>query len=87
MKLLTRAGPPHPACRRAEFRKNMTGFLREAQAGASFLMTSHDEVLAEIRPPSVPGSARRLPGALQGRIRRASDFDVLPPDILAAIEE
>jgi antitoxin (DNA-binding transcriptional repressor) of toxin-antitoxin stability system len=33
-----------------EFRGNMTGFLRQAGHGASFLITLHGQVIAEIRP-------------------------------------
>jgi antitoxin (DNA-binding transcriptional repressor) of toxin-antitoxin stability system len=69
-----------------EFRGNMTGFLRQARQGASFLITSHDEVVAEIHPPSVPQRLPRQPGALRGKIWMAPDFDTLPPDILAAME-
>src|SRR3546814_855511 len=69
-----------------EFRGNMTGFLRRARRGSSFLITSHGEVLAEIHPPSKSVRPRRRPGALRGRIRMAPDFDTLPPDVLAAME-
>jgi antitoxin (DNA-binding transcriptional repressor) of toxin-antitoxin stability system len=69
-----------------EFRGNMTGILRQARHGASFLITSHDEALAEIHPPSKPIQPRRQPGALRGKIRMAPDFDSLPPDVLAAME-
>jgi antitoxin (DNA-binding transcriptional repressor) of toxin-antitoxin stability system len=69
-----------------EFRGNMSGFLRQARHGSSFLVTSHDEVLAEIHPPSKTVRPRRQPGALRGRIRMAPDFDTLPPDVLAAME-
>jgi antitoxin (DNA-binding transcriptional repressor) of toxin-antitoxin stability system len=69
-----------------EFRGNLTGFLRQARQGNSFLVMSHDQVLAEIRPPSKAERPRRRPGALRGKIRMASDFDVLPPDVLAAME-
>lgn len=69
-----------------EFRGNMAGFLREARAGRSFLITSRDEVLAELRPPSVPQRTSRRPGVLRGKIRMAPDFDALPPDLLAAME-
>ena len=31
-----------------EFRANMAGFLRQVHAGSTFLVTSRDEVLAEI---------------------------------------
>ena len=69
-----------------EFRANLADILRQARHGSSFLVTSRDEVLAEIHPPSVALLARRQPGALRGRIRMADDFDELPPDLLAALE-
>ncbi len=69
-----------------EFRGNLTGFLREVRQGRSFLITSHDQVLAELRPPAPAIRPRRRPGALRGRIRMAADFDTLPPDVLAAME-
>ena len=69
-----------------EFRENLAGFLRQARQGGSFLITSHGEVLAEIRPPSQSVRPRREPGALRGRIRMAPDFDTLPSDVIAAME-
>ena len=69
-----------------EFRGNMTGFLRQARHGASFLITSHDEVVAELHPPSTAVRPRRQPGALRGRIQMAPDFDALPPGVLAVME-
>ena len=69
-----------------EFLGNSTDFLHQARDGASFLITSHGEVLAELRPPSMPARPHRQPGALRGRIRMAPDFDAWPPDVLAAME-
>ncbi len=69
-----------------ELRGNLTGFLRQARQGRSFLVMSHDQVLAEIRPPSRAEGPRRRPGALRGKIRMATDFDTLPRDVLAAME-
>ena len=69
-----------------EFRVNMTGFLRQARHGASFLITSHGEVIAEIRPPSASERSRRQPGALRGKIKIGPDFDTLPADVLVAME-
>ena len=69
-----------------EFRANMTDVLRQARKGSSFLITSREEVLAEIRPPSRSVQPRRQPGALRGKIHMAADFDALPPDVLAAME-
>ena len=67
-----------------EFRGNMTDFLRQARSGASFLITSHDEVVAELHPPSVQARPRRQPGGLQ--IWMAPDFDDWPDDMLAEME-
>lgn len=69
-----------------EFRANLTAILREARQGRSFLVTSRDEVLAEIRPPSASVRPPRQSGVLRGRIRIAPDFDALPDDLLAAME-
>jgi antitoxin (DNA-binding transcriptional repressor) of toxin-antitoxin stability system len=69
-----------------ELRENMTGFLRMVRQGASFLITSHDRVVAELRPPPQSQLSPRQPGALRGKIRMAPDFDTLPADVLAAIE-
>ena len=67
-----------------EFRGNMTGFLRQARNGASFLITSHDEVVAELHPPSIQTQPRRQPGGL--RMWMAPDFDDLPDDVLDEME-
>lgn len=69
-----------------EFRANMTAFLRLARQGTTFLITSHDQVIAEIHPPSVVSRPPRRSGALRGKIRMTADFDTLPEDILAAME-
>ena len=69
---------PHRRVGLREFRDNITGFLRQARNGSSFLITSHGEVVAEIRPPPEPERPRRRPGALRGKIQMAPDFDILP---------
>ena len=69
-----------------EFRGNLSGFLRQARLGGSFLIMSRDQVLAEVRPPPQSDRPRRRPGSLRGKIRMAPDFDALPPDVLAAME-
>jgi antitoxin (DNA-binding transcriptional repressor) of toxin-antitoxin stability system len=68
------------------FRGNLSEFLRQARQGSSFLIMSHDQVLAELRPPPPAERAPRQPGALRGKIKMAPDFDLLPPDVLAAME-
>jgi antitoxin (DNA-binding transcriptional repressor) of toxin-antitoxin stability system len=69
-----------------ELRGKLTHVLREVRLGRSFLVTVHDQVVAEINPPQQPDRPSREPGALRGKIWMAPDFDTLPPDILAAME-
>jgi antitoxin (DNA-binding transcriptional repressor) of toxin-antitoxin stability system len=60
--------------------------MRQVRQGASFIVTSRDEVVAIIQPPQPPAPPRRQPGALRGKIHLAPDFDTLPANILAAME-
>ena len=69
-----------------ELRANLSRLLREARRGASFIVMTRGEVLAEIGPPSQSNPAPRKLGALKGRLHMAPDFDELPPDILDAME-
>ena len=69
-----------------ELRSNLSSFLRRAHHGTSFLVMSRNEVVAEIRPPSMSASSKRRPGALEGKIQMTDDFDILPPEMLDAIE-
>jgi antitoxin (DNA-binding transcriptional repressor) of toxin-antitoxin stability system len=69
-----------------DFRGNMTGILRQAKRGETFLITSHGEVIAELRPPSIVERPRRQPGTLRGKIQLSPDFNELPADMLAAME-
>ncbi len=70
-----------------ELRGNLTRYLHEVRQGTAVLITSHDAVIAEIHPPSPALRPARQPGALRGQIRMADDFDILPADVLAAMEE
>ena len=70
-----------------ELRQNLSGVLRQARQGDTFLVMSHDEVVAEIRPAPAADGPRRQPGGLRGKIRMAPDFDTLPDDVLAAMEQ
>jgi antitoxin (DNA-binding transcriptional repressor) of toxin-antitoxin stability system len=69
-----------------EFRGNLAAILRQAQQGQSFLVMSHDEVLAELGPPRPALRPARQPGALRGKIHLAPDFDTLPDDLLDVME-
>ena len=70
-----------------KFRGNMTDYLRQVRDGASFLITSRNEVVAELRPPSLPKPPRRLLGAMRGQIWMADDFDAWPDGFIEAMEE
>ncbi len=68
-----------------EFRGNFSGFMRQVRHGSSFAVTSRDAVIAIIQPPQTP-PPRRHPGTLRGKMRMAPDFDIAPPELLAAVE-
>ena len=68
-----------------EFRGDFSGFMRQVRQGASFEVTSRDEVVAVVRPPE-PADPRRRPGALRGQIAMAPDFDETSPELIAALE-
>ena len=69
-----------------EFRSNFSGFMRQVRQGSSIVVTSRDEVVAIVQPPLPVPALRRQPGTLRGRITMAPDFDVAPPELLAAME-
>ncbi|NHN90324.1 prevent-host-death protein [Acetobacter sp. LMG 1627] len=69
-----------------EFRGNLTAYLRQVRQGSTILVTSHDEIVAELRPPSPSYRPRRQPGALRGRIRLSDDFDQTPQDMLDSMD-
>jgi prevent-host-death family protein len=67
-----------------EFRENLSTFLRQAQEGAEFIVTSRGKTLARIGPPDA--LKPRPMGLLKGQIRMAPDFDETPADLIAAME-
>ena len=69
-----------------EFRANLPGLLRQARQGATFLITSHNEVIAEIRPPSVANRPRRQPGAVPRQDPHGTRFRHAAAGLLAAME-
>ena len=82
---------PSAATRRvemADFRDDVAGYLRAARQGASFLIVSEDEVVAELRPPSEPPAPkppRSLLGAMRGKIWMADDWDTWPEGFIEAM--
>jgi antitoxin (DNA-binding transcriptional repressor) of toxin-antitoxin stability system len=81
-----RAGKQQLRVGMRELRDNLSRYLRQARQGASILVMSHDEVVAEIVPPSRSDRPRRQAGAVKGKIRMAADFDTWPDEILATFE-
>lgn len=69
-----------------EFRKNLAGYLRQAQRGEEIIVTSRGEAVARLVPPVPAERKPRQPGALAGRIWIADDFDETPADIVTAME-
>ncbi len=69
-----------------ELRANLSGLLRKARQGESFIVMSRDVVVAQITPPAAEPVQRRVLGALKGQIWIAEDFDSWPDDILDAME-
>jgi len=69
-----------------ELRGNLTAYLRQVQQGQSILVTSHDQVIAELRPPPPAERPRRLPGSMRGKIWMAPDFDEWPEGFIDLME-
>lgn len=69
-----------------ELRANLSVLLREARNGTTFHVISQGQLIAEIRPPSAALVTTRRPGALKGKICMADDFDLLPAEVLDAME-
>ena len=67
-----------------EFRENLAEFLRDAERGTEIVIMSRSKPVARLGPPAVTG--RRPLGLMRGRIKMAPDFDVTPPDLIAALE-
>lgn len=86
-----------------EFRVDLAGYLRQARQGASFLVTSNDEVLAELRLPSpeakagteptaatpepLPEAPRGLSSSMRGRVWMADDWDTWPEGFIEEMTE
>jgi prevent-host-death family protein len=70
-----------------DLRANLSGLLRKVRQGATIVVMSRGQPVAELRPPLGAKASPRKPGALKGRIRLAPNFDNLPADILESIEK
>jgi len=67
-------------------RENLSDYLRRVQQGASFIVMSRGQAVAELRAPAGVAKAQRQPGLLKGRIVMADDFDAWPDEMLDALE-
>ena len=67
-------------------RENLSDYLRRVQQGASFIVMSRGQAVAELRAPAGAIKSPRQPGLLKGRIVMADDFDAWPDDVLDALE-
>lgn len=72
-----------------ELRGKLSDYLRQAAAGARFVIVSRGKPVAELHAP-VAGEPevkpRRVLGAMKGQIWMADDWDEWPQDILDAFE-
>lgn len=68
-----------------ELRGKLSALLRQAGEGATVLVMSRNQVIAQIQPPPKSERPPRSQGRLAGRIRMADDFDDFPEDLLAAM--
>lgn len=54
-----------------ELKDHLSEYVRRARAGEEIRITSHGEVVAELRPPE-PGGAREAPAGLRELLRRGT---------------
>jgi len=64
-----------------EAKTHLSRILREAQAGKHFIITQRGKPVAEIRPPSVPESGKRVWGDMKGKIQMSDDFRAPLPEL------
>ncbi|GBR66916.1 type II toxin-antitoxin system Phd/YefM family antitoxin [Gluconobacter kanchanaburiensis] len=69
-----------------EFRGNLTTYLRQVRQGRAISVTSHDQVVAELRPSAASYRPRRQPGALHVQIRMSDDFNQPPLAVLESMD-
>ena len=68
-----------------ELRENLAEYLRQAQQGKEFVVTSRGAEVARLVPPRPAERKRRQPGGLVGQIWIAEDFDETPAEIVAVM--
>jgi prevent-host-death family protein len=66
-----------------EAKAQLSALIERVQKGEEVVIAKAGKPVAVLRAYQGP-ARKRTPGALRGRIRIASDFDVLPEDIAEA---
>jgi prevent-host-death family protein len=70
-----------------KFRENLSDYLRQAQQGNKFVVTSRNVELARIGPPAdVAQKRKQLIGMFKGTFQMAPDFNETPADLIAVLE-
>jgi len=68
-----------------EAKTNLSKLVALAEQGERVELRRGREPVARLVPLPKPGTARRKPGALAGRIAMADDFDSWPEDVARAL--
>ena len=70
-----------------EIQRNPSKYLRQVEAGETFVILQADKPIAELRPISSSGKQLRPFGLCAGEFTVPDDFDApLPEEILSAFE-
>ena len=70
-----------------EIQRDLLKYLRQVEAGESFVIVQADKPIAELRPISSNGKQLRPFGLCAGEFTVPDDFDTpLPEDILSSFE-
>lgn len=81
-------GEPRSSVSYREFRKNLSGYLRQVRQGETIVVTSRGTEVARVVPPAEkPHQRVELVGMFKGRLHMSVDFDETPADLVAAMED
>jgi prevent-host-death family protein len=68
-----------------EAKTNLSKLVAEAERGEHVELRRGKTPVARLIPVTAPSAQRRRPGALEGQVKIAEDFDVWPDDIARAL--
>ena len=69
-----------------QLRENLASYLSAASSGTEVIVTSHGKPLVKIVPFEIKRPRREARGLLRNKITMTADFDMLPDEIIAAME-